>query len=67
LLRVYSNWMVRYPDRAEGYVRVALVWDRLAGNRTQAVAVLHDGLTKGAQPAALLSTALEQLGEKPAP
>ena len=63
LLRIYSQWMVRYPDRAEGYVRVALVWDRLAGNRTQAVAVLHDGLTKGAQPAGLLNAALAQLGE----
>lgn len=62
LAGVYSQWMVRYPDRAEGYVRVALVADRLQGDRARAAAVLQDGLNRGAQPAGLLASALAQLG-----
>ncbi len=61
LAKVYSQWMVRYPDRAEGYVRVALAWERLRGNPAQAAAVLQDGLARGAQPAGLLNTALARL------
>jgi hypothetical protein len=61
LAKVYSQWMVRYPDRAEGYLRVALVWQWLKGNPAQAAAVLQDGLAQGAQPAGLLTGALERL------
>lgn len=67
LARVYSHWMTRYPDRAEGYVRVALVWERLKGDRAQAAAVLRDGLARGAQPEGLLTQALEQLGVESGP
>lgn len=61
LIKVYSQWMARYPDRAEGYLRVALVWQWLKGDRAQAAAVVQQGLANGAQPAGLLTYALEQL------
>jgi putative inorganic carbon (HCO3(-)) transporter len=61
LTKVYSQWMVRYPDRAEGYVRVALLAERWQGDRTRAAAVLQEGLKQGAQPAGLLTAALAQI------
>lgn len=61
LIKVYSQWMTRYPDRAEGYLRAALVWQWLKGDRAQAAAVVQQGLANGAQPAGLLTYALEQL------
>lgn len=64
LAQVYAQWLVRYPDRAEGYVRAALVWEWLKGNRAQAAAVLQDGLNRGAQPAGLLTYALQRLGQR---
>jgi len=55
LLWVYGYWMARYPDRAETYVKVAMVWDRHKGDRARAAAVLRSGLDRGAQPRGLLS------------
>jgi hypothetical protein len=57
--------MTRYPDRAEGYARIAIVWDRDKGDKAQAVAVLRAGLDRGAQPAGLLATYLAALEPVP--
>jgi O-antigen ligase len=64
-LRVYSQWMNRYPDRAEGYARIAIVWDRDKGDKAQAMAVLRSGLDRGAQPAGLLAAYLAALEPVP--
>lgn len=61
LRAIYGQWMARYPDRAEGYLRVALVWQWLKGDPARAAAVVQQGLANGAQPDHLLDAALEQL------
>ena len=61
VLRVYSQWMARFPDRAETYVQAAIVWHRYRGDRTRAAAVLRSGLDHGAQPRGLLSCYLSQI------
>lgn len=55
LIQVYSQWMVRYPERAETYVRLAVVYDTYLGQAAQARAVLLAGQGVAANPAALLS------------
>jgi len=55
LLWPYQHWMHRFPRRAEGYVQVALVWERYGRDPTQAVTVLEQGLEKNAKPEELLS------------
>ena len=67
MLLVYSQWMVRYPDRAEAYVRVALVWATLKGDPARAAAVLQEGLANAAQPAGLLRYSLAHLGPATTP
>ncbi len=61
LARVYTQWMTRYPDRAEGYVLVAIVQDRYQDNRPGAITVLQSGLERNAQPSGLLTHYLSQL------
>jgi putative inorganic carbon (HCO3(-)) transporter len=62
-LRVYSQWMARFPDRAETYVLVAIVWDQHKEDRARAIAVLRSGLEHGAQPGGLLSWYLSRVGQ----
>lgn len=66
-LLIYSPWMIRYPDRAEEYVRVAAAWETLKGDPARAATVLQDGLSKGAQPEGLLIYGLAHLGETNTP
>jgi O-antigen ligase len=54
LLWVYSQWMGRYPERAEHYVQAAQAWDRYAGDPTQARNVVERGISQGAKPLQLL-------------
>jgi O-antigen ligase len=61
LLWVYGNWQSRYPDRAEGYVRSAIVWERFKGEPERARQVLEMGLDKGAKPEGLLTYYRSQL------
>jgi hypothetical protein len=65
LLWVYRHWQDRYSDRAEGYVRTALVWDRYKGDPQRARQALQAGLDQGAEPAGLLAYYLLQLGRQP--
>jgi putative inorganic carbon (HCO3(-)) transporter len=61
LLRVYGQWMARFPSRAEPYVWAAIVRRRYQGNPRGAVAVLRAGLDHGAQPRGLLTYSLSQV------
>jgi len=61
LLWVYGHWQTRYPDRAEGYVRSAIVWARYKGEPGRAQQVLEAGLEKGAKPQGLLTYYRSQL------
>ncbi|MCL5958988.1 MAG: O-antigen ligase family protein [Chloroflexi bacterium] len=60
-LRVYSQWATRFPDRAETYAQIAVVWDRFKGDPGQAAAVLRSGLEKRAGPQGLLTYYLAQV------
>lgn len=52
-IRVYSQWMTRFPKRAESYVQIAIVWDQHKHDPARALAVLHSGSEK-AEPCGLL-------------
>jgi hypothetical protein len=58
---VYTAWQARFPSRAEGYVRLALVWEQQRHDEQQARAILQTGIKQGAQPAGLLSFYLGRL------
>ncbi len=61
LLKIYTQWMQSNPSQAEHYLRLALLWNRYKSSPNQAVALLREGVRKGAQPAGLLEYALEQM------
>jgi len=61
VLRLYSQWMTRFPDRAETYVQAAIVWHRHKGDRARAIALLRSGLARKAQPQGLLVYYLARL------
>ncbi|MBN1886780.1 MAG: O-antigen ligase family protein [Thermoflexales bacterium] len=63
-LQVYSQWMMRFPDRAEGYLQVGLVWERYKLDPAQARRVIEAGISQEAQPLGLLTYYLDYLGEK---
>jgi hypothetical protein len=56
LLRVYSQWQHRFPDRADSYILVALTWQVLKNDAAQALRIVEQGVEAGAQPAGLLET-----------
>ncbi len=63
VIRIYANWMTRFPQRAEPYVWSAVVhWEHRHAPQ-DAVAVLTLGVERGAQPHGLLSYYLGQIGE----
>ena len=61
LLRVYNQWLLRYPQRAEHAVRVALVHSLHMGQPEQAMQVLQQALDGGAQPVGLLRAAMQEM------
>jgi hypothetical protein len=63
-IRVYSPRMNRFPERAEGYVLIALVRDQHQDNPQGAAAVLRSGIDKGAEPQGLLLYYSNQLSER---
>jgi hypothetical protein len=52
---------VRYPQRAEHYLRLSLVRQIFNGDAKSAAQVLEQGLEKHAEPRQLLEYALKQL------
>jgi len=65
LLWVYQQWQTRYPHRAEGYLRLAIVWDQHRDNPARARSFLQAGIEAGAEPAGLLAYYLAQLDNIP--
>ncbi len=63
VLRIYANWMTRFPQRAEPYVWSAVVHQEHRGAARDAVAVLTAGIERGAQPRGLLLYYLDQLSK----
>jgi len=61
LAQVYTQWLRRYPDRAETYARLALIYGQQLRDPTQARAVLLSGQEQGAMPASLLAYYLSHL------
>ena len=61
LVQTYSNWMVRYPQRAENYVLLSLTQQSCQAGASQASQVLKLGLQNGAEPRSLLEYALQVL------
>jgi putative inorganic carbon (HCO3(-)) transporter len=55
LIRVYLQWVQRFPGRAETYVQVAAVRSRYLGDMKSAAATVRSGQQRGAQPAGLLA------------
>lgn len=54
LLRIYSQWMARFPTRAEPNVWAAIVHGQLEANTAEAEAVLQEALARGAEPRGIL-------------
>jgi putative inorganic carbon (hco3(-)) transporter len=54
-IRLYSQWMNRFPNRAEGYVLTAIA-RRRQGQAVPAGGVVRAGVEAGAQPASILET-----------
>jgi hypothetical protein len=54
LLRVYRQWQLRFPDRAEHHALMALVQERHLHDRDAAAAVQAQALEAGALPRSLL-------------
>jgi putative inorganic carbon (HCO3(-)) transporter len=61
LVWVYAHWQNRYPDRAEGYVRSAILRQRFMGEQAHARQVLSMGLENEARPKGLLTYYLSEL------
>jgi putative inorganic carbon (HCO3(-)) transporter len=54
LITVYSQWMQRFPDRAEVYSEIGLVWQCYFDNANQSEVVLRSGIENQAHPLKLL-------------
>ncbi len=54
LIDVYSQWMVRFPDRAEVYAEIGLVWQCYLEDPNFSEGVLSSGIEKQARPINLL-------------
>jgi hypothetical protein len=65
LLAVYRHWKTRYPDRAENYARLAILWHEYKGDTARAVSILQTGLDHGAEPRGLLTYHLGQIEGQP--
>ncbi|HEX9115539.1 MAG TPA: O-antigen ligase family protein [Anaerolineae bacterium] len=63
LLRVYGQWQIRYPARAEPFVTAALVQNTLQGRPDLAAATLAQAEKNGAWPATVVGWARQRLGE----
>ncbi len=61
LLRVYSQWMARFPGHAEFYIQIAMVSATCRDDPAAARAVLGAGTAAHAEPAGLLTYYAEAL------
>lgn len=58
LFEIYSQWLTRYPQRAENYLLAGLVAHLLIDNPNQAAQIYQNGIHRQAQPDGLLPYAL---------
>lgn len=54
LLRIYRQWHVRFPDRADNHVLMSLVLDQQLNDSKQAETIQQQALENGALPKSLL-------------
>lgn len=54
LIQVYSHWRDRFPERAEVYVEIGLVWQCYLGNLDVTENILKTGIENQAKPSGLL-------------
>lgn len=59
---IYGHWKSRYPERAETYAQIALLWADHGSDVARACAVLDEGLRAGAQPEGILCYARDRFG-----
>jgi hypothetical protein len=64
LIWIYSHWMNRYPERAEHFVRLALLYE-ITGARTSAVHTLERAVTVGARPISFPGEVLVLINARP--
>ena len=62
LLWIYSQWMWRFPTRAEPNVWAAIVHEQYRADLGEARAVLQQGLERGAQPRGILEYGFDRVG-----
>lgn len=63
LLWIYSQWMWRFPTRAEPNVWAAMVQEKYLVRPGEARAILQQGLERGAQPRGILEYSLDRAGD----
>ena len=63
LIRIYSNWMARFPHRSEVYIEIGLVWQCYLENPNRSESVLRSGIEMLAQPIELLEYYQSQLSQ----
>jgi putative inorganic carbon (HCO3(-)) transporter len=59
LLKIYQNWNLRFPERAETYLLMSLVASQYQADPDRGGALLQAGVQAGAQPSGLLLDALD--------
>lgn len=62
LIWIYSQWMVRFPTRAEPNVWAAIVHEQYRADPKEARAVLEQALERGAQPRGILEYGFDRIG-----
>ena len=54
LVKIYSQWIDRYPNRAESYIETGLIWQCYLGNIDKSQSIVSSGIEKQAQPIEVL-------------
>ena len=54
LIQVYTHWRDRFPERAEVYAEIGLVWQCYLGNLVTTDSTLRTGIENQAEPSGLL-------------
>ena len=54
LVKIYSQWIDRYPYRAESYIETGLIWQCYLGNIDRSQSIVSSGIEKQAQPIEVL-------------
>ena len=62
LIYVYTQWMHRFPERAEAQVQVALVWQHAKADPAQAQQIINRALKQTAQPQAFVLFYKDRVG-----